>query len=269
MMNKKKLGLASCAALVMLSAPAWANSPYAEYWHRLEYRLIDTDPNDGQSPTIRDVEDPNRVLAIGVDVPRKVDRYDTKVLGGEAGELSYQGGKVSGYSGTDGTTTTQRVALGEMPFAAGVQSISSFTRHFTLLGAGRLEIMLNYGYKAGNFPKSIYEPAFNFFSSLEVSASAPSPDGATTRRFDAFEIARPGGRIGSFAEGVGSMFVTFENLGSSAMDVFLTDFSRVNVANALWGQPVPEPETYAMMLAGLGIVGFAIQRRRRIMSGMG
>jgi len=29
-------------------------------------------------------------------------------------------------------------------------------------------------------------------------------------------------------------------------------------------QPVPEPETYAMMLAGLGLVGFAAARRRKV-----
>lgn len=26
--------------------------------------------------------------------------------------------------------------------------------------------------------------------------------------------------------------------------------------------PVPEPETYALMLAGLGLVGFAVRRRK-------
>ena len=28
--------------------------------------------------------------------------------------------------------------------------------------------------------------------------------------------------------------------------------------------PVPEPETYAMLLAGLGLVGFAIRRRKAV-----
>jgi hypothetical protein len=27
--------------------------------------------------------------------------------------------------------------------------------------------------------------------------------------------------------------------------------------------PIPEPETYAMMLAGLGVIGFLASRRRR------
>jgi hypothetical protein len=31
----------------------------------------------------------------------------------------------------------------------------------------------------------------------------------------------------------------------------------------LYLQPIPEPETYAMMLAGLGLIGFVANRRRR------
>jgi hypothetical protein len=32
--------------------------------------------------------------------------------------------------------------------------------------------------------------------------------------------------------------------------------------------PVPEPETYALMLAGLGLVGFQVRRRRQAMMRM-
>lgn len=37
-----------------------------------------------------------------------------------------------------------------------------------------------------------------------------------------------------------------------------TRYDYVNVASL----PVPEPETYALMLAGLGLLGFAVQRRK-------
>jgi len=34
---------------------------------------------------------------------------------------------------------------------------------------------------------------------------------------------------------------------------------------ALAAAPVPEPETYAMLLAGLGLVGYMVQRRRNVL----
>jgi hypothetical protein len=38
------------------------------------------------------------------------------------------------------------------------------------------------------------------------------------------------------------------------------NYSFLNDA-AVFAVPVPEPETYAMLLAGLGLVGFAVRRR--------
>jgi hypothetical protein len=37
----------------------------------------------------------------------------------------------------------------------------------------------------------------------------------------------------------------------------------VAVDNIMVAAPVPEPETYAMMLAGLGLLGFAARRRKQ------
>jgi hypothetical protein len=59
----------------------------------------------------------------------------------------------------------------------------------------------------------------------------------------------------TFSLGAGSHTFTFANTGSGAF--YLDNFS-VNVTAA----PVPEPETYAMMLAGLGALGFMARRRR-------
>jgi hypothetical protein len=46
--------------------------------------------------------------------------------------------------------------------------------------------------------------------------------------------------------------------------VGLSDTKKANIDNVslLATAPVPEPETYALMLAGLGVVGFAARRRR-------
>ena len=39
-------------------------------------------------------------------------------------------------------------------------------------------------------------------------------------------------------------------------------FAAYSINSAAVATPVPEPETYAMLLAGLGIVGFVARRRR-------
>ena len=39
-------------------------------------------------------------------------------------------------------------------------------------------------------------------------------------------------------------------------------FAAYSISSAAVATPVPEPETYAMLLAGLGIVGFVARRRR-------
>ena len=59
----------------------------------------------------------------------------------------------------------------------------------------------------------------------------------------------------------GRTFVGFEDLfGGGDFDYDDNNFSFTNVATT---QPVPEPETYAMLLAGLGLLGMQARRRKQ------
>jgi hypothetical protein len=70
----------------------------------------------------------------------------------------------------------------------------------------------------------------------------------------------------------GSLFNKGIGVGSVLMDAIHTAQTYFSVADAstnlAWESghdytvPVPEPETYAMMLAGLGLIGAAVKRRR-------
>ena len=51
----------------------------------------------------------------------------------------------------------------------------------------------------------------------------------------------------------------FDDRNSGVPDIDSNDF-RVSVAYEV--SPIPEPETYALMLAGLGVVGFMARRRK-------
>lgn len=50
---------------------------------------------------------------------------------------------------------------------------------------------------------------------------------------------------------------------------YMTFTAQDDVANGIWGPnlllagPIPEPETYAMLLAGLAVLGFAARRRKQ------
>lgn len=60
--------------------------------------------------------------------------------------------------------------------------------------------------------------------------------------------------------------LSFSGLAAGTYALALTGFTSGSMGGAYAGvlaaAPVPEPETYALMLAGLGIVGFIASRRR-------
>ena len=60
----------------------------------------------------------------------------------------------------------------------------------------------------------------------------------------------------------GPGFVNFGSLFAGVTDVtWHTDYSGYSVIDDVTTTAVPEPETYAMMLAGLGLLGFATRRK--------
>lgn len=70
--------------------------------------------------------------------------------------------------------------------------------------------------------------------------------------------------FGSFAGGAGSYTFNLPTAGDYHIDITgtATGASGGTYGVALSAAPVPEPETYAMLLAGLGVMG-AIARRRK------
>jgi hypothetical protein len=52
------------------------------------------------------------------------------------------------------------------------------------------------------------------------------------------------------------------NSGTAYTNIHSADFPMGEIRGFLHAAPIPEPETYAMLLAGLGLIG-AIARRRR------
>jgi hypothetical protein len=70
-----------------------------------------------------------------------------------------------------------------------------------------------------------------------------------------------GGLPGSFGIGVNAIHMEFDNFLAPNLSLVNGDII-VSHSQASMGL-IPEPETYALMLAGLGVIG-AIVRRRRV-----
>jgi hypothetical protein len=62
----------------------------------------------------------------------------------------------------------------------------------------------------------------------------------------------------------GTLSVTFYNYGDTATQVMLQAYAATEGQSAVWDgvTPVPEPETYAMLLAGLALVGWTGHRNK-------
>jgi hypothetical protein len=81
------------------------------------------------------------------------------------------------------------------------------------------------------------------------------PSGSVTSRFAAFAVGAPTFAYSTLNNPAGFDLLTRLYVASSG-DV---NFDNINVSLA----PIPEPSTYALMLAGLSFVGFVAHRRRK------
>ena len=72
--------------------------------------------------------------------------------------------------------------------------------------------------------------------------------------------------------GAGDMFAYIPVTGAGDYFYLYSQFGSINAGNdgfEKWGtvgvsQPIPEPETYALMMARLGVMGFVARRRKKV-----
>jgi len=95
------------------------------------------------------------------------------------------------------------------------------------------------------------------FNLLTVGSTAP---GATSQNFTAMSLGFPV----TNGDQSFSQYVQFTGLNGSKITslTFSSSIDAFESANYSV-TPVPEPETYALMLAGLGVVGFIARRRQK------
>lgn len=116
---------------------------------------------------------------------------------------------------------------------------------------------------------------FNFLApvgAVQASGATVSIDLVPFANIDNLQIILYNGPSGAgsiVASGTAGEFSQLENVGIAANSAYSFRVSGSVVGAPLGyytftavAAPVPEPETYALMLAGLGVVGFVAARRR-------
>ena len=95
------------------------------------------------------------------------------------------------------------------------------------------------------------------FASALLDAFGPGPDGSGSQFGHAFLDARISGGAAGVSLSEGLLTVRFDNqTGGDLVGRLSRDASTIGSSSV-----VPEPETYAMMVAGLGLLGFMLRRR--------
>ena len=94
------------------------------------------------------------------------------------------------------------------------------------------------------------------FNTLTVGSTAP---GATSQVFTAMDLSIPATGDQTFSQYVQFMGVAGSKITSLSFSSSIDAFETANYSVT----PVPEPETYALMLAGLGAMGFIARRRQK------
>lgn len=287
----KRLAMRTLAAacLAVAVAPAFATASSSAVMGNLVITLTDLNLSDGISPWLSFT--PNSVSGLHNeatgwgDVYEAYERDDYATAPSQNGTLTRQ--IDTAWSTSSGTVNTAANAAGFTAMSAQGAAMSG------LDGYGRYFSQAYNGNGVSEFKLSANtQVTFSVLTDLKASTSmgynldADMPEYGYARALlnvggtvngmwqnDAQELAvlaeyyvNDDNTVSGVSDSwSGMMIVSFANTGSSVADAWLQGVALSEGQSAVWDgvAPVPEPETYAMMLAGLALVGAARRRKSR------
>ena len=179
----------------------------------------------------------------------------------------------TGNAAIDGAFANQGTVNGP----SGTDQLLAFTGDVSGSGSYAGNFLFSDGFAPGNSPGTVSfagTAVFDANSLIEMELAAGAHDrievdGLLTLGGGALQVRY----LGAFAAGSGDLFDLFDWGSLSGTfgvirlpglsDGLAWDMSQLYVDGSISVALVPEPETYALLLAGLGLLGFAARRRRK------
>jgi hypothetical protein len=289
-----KLRLLALAALATVgTAPAHAAATSSASFTDITFELIDLNPADMLAPTITFVTDPGAASYVHAEVSvfdpdngtdgANLTKTGVRSTTSKSTNVNY-GSALAGASVTGGNTTT---LSGEGEYTSVISAMSAsggsgspsaggnasynataqlpygwWSQNFFLGNNTALLITANATVSAENtvgFDGVYSESAY---SSLSLSISGAGPTGSGSQSFSDGISTGIWGWAGTDTQNR-TMAAAFLNTSGGDLFGTLSMQASVSGSSSVVSTPVPEPETYAMMLAGLGALGFIGRRRKQ------
>lgn len=198
-------------------------------------------PAYGPASTVSD-------LAVGIAVPASVAVTNGTTTGATAQTFSNSTQVLSSLS-----------AFALVP-TSGTAKANAFSRSYFTLAAGATVTFQGALVLAVNGSNPAAPANYNVSDFYGYASGLLAVDGGDSR---ASEIGGPAsaGGVGIYnLTNAGPVTLSYTNTGSTALTTYLDSGVSVYSASAL--APIPEPGTYAMLLAGLLVMGFVAVRRQ-------
>jgi hypothetical protein len=286
-MNRFVLHTLAAACLAAAVGPAFATASSSATFGNLIITLTDLNPNDGIAPSLSftaaghafvlgetlgwgDVQD-DTLYAYTAQQQQGVLSGATHTDWSSATSSVTMANTVAGFSalsaqgvaksGLDGYGAYRSHATGADPFENGF-TLSANTM-ITFSTSASLQTSTSMGY---NLSADQREYA-NAHVALYLTGNVGGVDQSDTQERDmvsTFDVRDDGSTIGVHNSWSGQLSVSFSNTSAVDASGTMRGFVSTEGNSAIWDgvTPVPEPETYAMLLGGLGLIG-ALGRRRR------